>query len=544
MSATVPRLGRGMARAALAIAAVTVAARAVGLLRQVVLAHTVGPTYLGNTYQTANALPTILFEVAAGGALAGLVIPVLAAAHERGDRETVGRIVGGLLTWAVVLLTPVMLVGLLARRPLMSALVGDVADPALRAAEIEVGGRMLLVFLPQVLLYGVGIVVTGVLQMHRRFLAPALAPLLSSVVVIVAYLLYAARAPVNQSLSELSRAEELTLSVGTTLGVVALTLPLLWPLRRLRLHVRPTLRLPVGVGRQVRALAAAGAAAVAAQQGALLVVLYLANPEAGAVIVYQLAFTAYLLPWAVLAVPIATSAFPELASRAAAQDVAGFGQAAAAASRAVVVGSLAATALLLAVAAPAARLLLGSQGGGTANPTDLAAAIATFAPGLAGYALVTLVSRALYARGETRFPALMTVLGFAVVAVADVVLVSALRASDLSPGWTVAALGAGNTLGMTVAGCALVAGLRARAGRGAVAGLGRSAAAAAAAALVAASLGASLSHVLGGTSTLASLATLLTAGLVASIAFVGVAHALGLPELALARRLLPVRFRA
>jgi putative peptidoglycan lipid II flippase len=48
---------------------------------------------------------------------------------------------------------------------------------------------MLLVFLPQVVLYGVAVVLTGVLQAHRRFLGPALAPLLSSVVVISAYLL-------------------------------------------------------------------------------------------------------------------------------------------------------------------------------------------------------------------------------------------------------------------------------------------------------------------------------------------------------------------
>ena len=45
---------------------------------------------------------------------------------------------------------------------------------------------MLRVFAPQLPLYGVGIVLTGVLQAHRRFAWPVLAPLLSSVTVIVA----------------------------------------------------------------------------------------------------------------------------------------------------------------------------------------------------------------------------------------------------------------------------------------------------------------------------------------------------------------------
>ena len=53
---------------------------------------------------------------------------------------------------------------------------------------------MIRVFAPQVPLYGVGIVLAGVLQAHRRFLSATLAPLLSSLVVIGAYLVYGALA--------------------------------------------------------------------------------------------------------------------------------------------------------------------------------------------------------------------------------------------------------------------------------------------------------------------------------------------------------------
>ena len=50
---------------------------------------------------------------------------------------------------------------------------------------------MLRVFAPQLPLYGLGIVLTGVLQAHHRFAWPVIAPLLSSVTVIGAYLSYA-----------------------------------------------------------------------------------------------------------------------------------------------------------------------------------------------------------------------------------------------------------------------------------------------------------------------------------------------------------------
>ena len=49
---------------------------------------------------------------------------------------------------------------------------------------------MLVVFAPQILLYGLAVVLYGILQAHRRFTAPALAPVVSSVVVISAYLAF------------------------------------------------------------------------------------------------------------------------------------------------------------------------------------------------------------------------------------------------------------------------------------------------------------------------------------------------------------------
>ncbi len=62
-------------------------------------------------------------------------------------------------------------------------------------ATTAVGTRMLRVFAPQIPLYGIGIVLTGLLQAHRRFAWPVLAPLLSSVVVIATYALYGAVEP-------------------------------------------------------------------------------------------------------------------------------------------------------------------------------------------------------------------------------------------------------------------------------------------------------------------------------------------------------------
>ena len=78
-----------------------------------------------------------------------------------------------------------------------------------------------------------GIVLAGVLQAHRRFSRRRLAPLLSSLVVIAAYLAYGALAHgQGDDLAALPRAATLALAAGTTLGVVALSLPLFVPVPR------------------------------------------------------------------------------------------------------------------------------------------------------------------------------------------------------------------------------------------------------------------------------------------------------------------------
>ena len=463
------RLGRGLLGAAAGIALLTVVARVVGFGRTAVLGRAVGPTCVGDVYSAVNAVPNVVFEVVAGGALAGVAVPVLAGALARGDRATAGRTAGALLGWALLVLVPVALVVALAAPLLVRVVLGG--DPGCEGA-VEVGTRMLRVFAPQVVLYGVAVVLTGVLQADRRFAGPALAPLVSSVVVIGAYLLYAAQEPTG-ALGGLTSGQELALSVGTTLGVAALALSLLLPLRATGLRLRPRLRFPDGVAPRARALAGAGVAALAAQQLALVVALRLAaGGREGSVVVFVVATALFLVPWAVLAVPVATSAFPQLSASAEAGDEAAYAQVASRALRAVAVVATGAAAVLAAVALPAAVVLLEGAPGTGAGADELAPAVVAFAPGLVGYGLVALLSRALYARHAGRDAAFGTVAGWVTVAVADVALVAALPDVD-----RVVLLGAGNSAGMTVGGLWLLVALARRAGRPALSGAARTLAA-------------------------------------------------------------------
>ncbi|WP_369133812.1 murein biosynthesis integral membrane protein MurJ [Modestobacter sp. I12A-02662] len=478
---TARRAALGVAGAALLISVLTLLARLAGFGRTLVFTNAVGAGSTGDTYLAANNIPNIVYEVVAGGALASLVVPMLAGGIAVGDREQVRRTASALLGWTLLVLVPVAVLLAVLARPIAAGLLGgDAADPA----KVDLAARFLVVFAPQVVLYGLGIVFTGILQAHRRFVGPAIVPLVSSVVVAGAYLVFAV-VDGGRSVEDLSRTAELVLGVGTTLGVVALTLPLLLPLRRLHLGLRPALRFPVGVAPRVRRLAIAGVVTLAGQQLVALVAIRLANAGApeGTQVVYLAGMAVFLLPWAAVAVPLATSVYPQLSASAEAGDEVGYRSALAPVTVLTVVGSAVAAAGLVATSGPVARLFLVS-GDDARAAAALQGTIAAFALGLVGYGLVAVLTRALYARGLWLAPTVCVTGGWLVAAAADLVLSAVLPAADRG-----LALAAGHSIGVTVAGLALLAVTARAAGAGALAGLLRTGLLAVAAAALAAVAG-------------------------------------------------------
>ena len=479
-------VAQGVAGAAALIAVLTLLARLAGFGRTLVFTNTVGADSTGDTYLAANNVPNIIFEVVAGGALAGLVVPMLAGGIAAGNRDQVRRTASALLGWTLLVLTPLAVLVALLAEPIARLLLGNGGD-----AQVALAARFLLVFAPQVVLYGIGIVLTGVLQAHRRFAGPAVAPLLSSLVVAGAYLLFAAIGG-SPDAADLSTPAELALGVGTTLGVVALTLSLLVPMRGLRLGLRPTLRFPVGAAPRVRRLALAGVLTLAGQQLVAAVAIRLANdgtPD-GTQVVYAAGLTLFLVPWAALAVPLATSAYPGLAEHAEAGDEDGFGRVLAPVTVLVLAACAVAAAVLIAVAGPMARVFLSS--GSDTTVAALRDTTLAFAPGLVGYGLVAVLTRALYARGLWKAPTVCVVGGWLLAVVADVVL-----AGVLPPENRALALGAGHSLGVTVAGAALLVVVGRVAGRPALRGVPHAGLSAVLAAVLAAAAGWSVSRALG-----------------------------------------------
>jgi putative peptidoglycan lipid II flippase len=427
-----PDLARGAAAATIA----TAISRVTGFVRVLVVAATLGTTFLANTYQSANTAPNVIFELVAAGVLTSIFVPTFVEYLARGERAEGWRAADALTSVALVGLIALATLLALAAPLVMSALTIGVESEAVRSDEIELGTTFLRLFAPQIVFYGVGMIMTGALHAHRRFVMAAIAPIFNNIVVIGVYLTYAAmRGDAAPSVGGISTAEIWVLGAGTTAGVIAMTVALAPQLYRLgwRFHfsfdmAHPAVRKGARLG--VWALGYAGG-----YQAGLIVVLMLANRVEGGVAAYQWAFTFFYLPHALFGVPLFNVLFTAMSEHAARRE------------DAALVGKLndglkmlafilvPIAVAMVATAGPLAHVTL-EYGVMTDEGADLVGRVlGAFAIGLPTYSAFLVLTRAFYAVGDTKTPALVNG--------ATVILSSVLGAMlffSVGEAWSVAAL--------------------------------------------------------------------------------------------------------
>ncbi|MBB5831679.1 murein biosynthesis integral membrane protein MurJ [Brachybacterium aquaticum] len=444
------RIARSVLRGAGIILVVTVIARIAGFVRYLVFGASVGAGDVGTAYTTANMLPNVLFEIVAGGALAAVVVPLIAGlVPERNTEDQVvaeetlapdlieaqrerdrtrppaegaalaDRIISVLLTWTLI------------GTVLLAALVIALAEPLARlllaaestgAAGVPLGTTLLRIFAVQLPLYGIAVVLAAYLQARKRFLWPAMMPLLSSLAVMVSYRVYAHLVPSVATTTTIDAAAVQWLGWGTTAGVAVMALPVAIAALRSGLRLRPALRMPAQHARRALALGGAGVGAVGAQQLVLALVMLMAMRAGGVgtLPVFQYAQALYLLPYAVLVVPLVTSVFPHLSELRLVGDITDFAKVAATSVRTVMLVAVIGAAMLIA-AGPALeqffRLI------DRAGASGVGATTAGLALGLVGFAVATQCTRILSAALRARDALLVGSAGWVIAAGVMIILV-------------------------------------------------------------------------------------------------------------------------
>lgn len=391
-------------RAVLSMSAATVLSRITGLVRTLVQAATLGTGLVAGSYAFSNTLPNQIYELFMGGLLSSVFVPLLVERLSRHGEEDARRLTDALLTVVVPFLALVAVLVAIFASPIVEVTTDWSGSRSLSPDEAreKTGLAVLFVrlFALQILLYGLGAIATGVLNSHRRFFLPTLAPVLNNLVVIASFGLYASL------VREFPTLAVYVLALGTTFGVAIMSLVLFPAVYSLGYRPRPRLGHPA-------LWAAAGLAGpalvfVAAAVGVQVVANYLGSRYDGVEELWY-AFTIFSLPYGVFVVSVATAIAPELSERFARGDTGGYRETLSFGLRTTAFVVVPASVGMAALSEPIVGLLL-EHGSFDARATgSVSNLLAIYAAGLLGYAAYSVLVRAFYSRQNARSPALLNV---------------------------------------------------------------------------------------------------------------------------------------
>lgn len=534
-------LPANLGRSAVVMAVGTTLSRVTGLGRLVAMAFALGVTEsrLADSYNIANTMPNVIYELILGGVLTSVFIPVLVEELRRKRDDDAWESVSALVTTSIVAVLAITVLAVIGA-PWIIRLFTFRLSGAEQAAQQELATFFLRFFAPQIAFYGIAAIAGGLLNAYDRFAVPMFAPIANNVVVIATFLAFAAivsgtpdAAGVGTALSQ-----KLLLAAGTTGGVALLALAH-WPaVRRLpgKLRWRPDFRHPAV--RKLARLSLWTLAYVVANQLSFGIGLVLANGVQGGPTAMFTAFAFFQLPYGIAAVSIMTALVPRMSTQAVEGDEVGFRASVSSGMRLMGLLLLPATAGYLVLSRPLVTTLL-EHGVMSANSSRLVAEVLDmFAIGLVPFSFYLLLLRAFYSRQDARTPTVVNVVLNTVYAVFSLILFPAFRVQGLALAHSLC----------YVAGAALAGVLLSRRIGGLDTGrtfraLGRAAAASlvAAVAMLAALQGVNALMGPGGERALVQLVAGVVAG---GVAFLGAARLLRIEELDTLRNLLPGRSRA
>ena len=424
-----------LARPAAAMAVGTALSRATGLGRVAAMAIALGvaESRLADSYNIANTLPNIVYELVLGGVLTSVFIPVLVEELRTRVREEAWRSVSALVTAAMLVLVGMTVLTIAAAPWIIDLFSGRVSGAA-GAEQHRIATFFLRLFAPQIALYGFAAIADGLLNAHGRFALPTFAPILNNVVVIATFLAFAAitaGTPTNASVLD-DTGLKLLLALGTTGGVAAFAAVYLPFLARLpgRIRARVDLRHPAV--RKLGRLSSWTFAYVITNVIGVVISFYLANGVQGGVTSYVTAFAFFQVPIGIAAISVITALTPKMAAHHVDGDQESFRHRTAGGLRLCALLMLPATVLYLVLAQPLIATLL-EHGVAQARSAELVASVLRyFAIGLLPFAAFQLLRAAFYARQDARTPAYVNVVENAVTIGLDFALFPIMHVQGLA----------------------------------------------------------------------------------------------------------------
>ncbi len=411
---------RRIARAAATVMAAFIFSSLVGLASGVVVAHAFGTSADMDSFNSANRITELLFNLVAGGALASAFIPTFTGFLARDDRGGAWRLASAVINLVLlVLIAASLLAAVFAPQVVRYVLLP--LDPTVKITQFDLTVTLLRTMLPSVAIFGVSGLLMGILNANQVFLVPAIAPAMYSLGMILGTWLLAPTLGIEG------------LALGTVLGAglhLLVQLPSAWRLKGRHYFLSLGLRNPAL--REVIRLMGPRLFGVAIVQLNFIVNTTIAMGQpAGSVSAITLAFSLMLMPEMAIAQSIAIASLPTFSEQVARGRRDEMQASLAATLRSVLFLALPASIGMILLRRPLVAFIY-QHGVFDTHSTELVAwALLFYAGGLVFHSVVEIVSRAFYALHDTRTPVLVGVGAMSL----NVVLSFALSSLFASLGW-------------------------------------------------------------------------------------------------------------
>lgn len=389
----------GLALAAAIVAVGFVGSRILGVLRTIVIANAFGASPELDAYNVAFRVPDLIFQVLAGATLGSAFIPVFARVYANEGAAAAWLLASRVLTLVVAATAVLCAVAFVAAPLLVPAIAPGLGEDIGRGAELKAEAVVLTrIMVASTLLFAASGMLTGMLNGRERFVAPALAPMLYNVGIIVGAVAFADIWGVRG------------LAAGVVLGAgmhLAVQVPGVF---QAGFRYMPSFAWRDRAVREVGRLMGPRVVGLAAAQVNFVVTGFFAS-RVGASAISNMTYAWLLagLPLALFGMALSTAVFPRLAGQAAREELVELTATVSRVLRLILFLTVPAALGLAILREPATVLLLERGAFTRADSLMTAAALGWYCLGIVPQAGIEIHSRGFYALGDTRTPVTLAV---------------------------------------------------------------------------------------------------------------------------------------
>jgi len=390
-------------RSAVVISLLTLVAKAIGIFRQTVFAHTFGAGRDIDIYVAAFRLPDLILNLLIMGTLSAAFIPVFVGVLQK-DRKKATEVASTIFNLTLLMMLVFSLAGYAASPWLVKIIVpGFDANDYARTLELT---RILMI---APVFFGLSAVLTGILQANKRFVLAAFSPIFYNLAIIGGvYLLFPKMGLPG-------------LAWGAAIGAATHFLIQLPAVLRTGLRPLSVFKIGAEVKKIVKLFVPRVLGLDLGQISMFFTAIIGSTLASGSLAVYSYAYDLQIAPLGLLVVPFAVAAFPTMSEYLNKNDLTGFRNFFAKSVTQMLYIIIPGSVLMLLLRAQIVRLILGA---GQNTQFDFAAtrmtaqALGFFALSLFAQALTPLLARSFYALHNTIIPVITGV----IAAVVNIVL--------------------------------------------------------------------------------------------------------------------------